>query len=427
MKTTRYREFLSTVPSRGVRLCALHSDRYKTIRARVYLLDPIRKGIATGNSLLSHVLRAGTVEHPSRRELARACEELYGAMLSVNVSRFADVQALVGTIEFPADRFLPKGSKELEGALGLLAEILTRPALDKFGSALRAEAVEQEKYQLETELKSLQDDKASWAAIQATQRTYAGTPGAVYEYGDVKDLAKWDAQKLHKRHQLLVSNAPVIAFVTGPVEEERALRTLASALTLPGGRRDTPPGPKKLGHAPKVQRSRMKSGAEQAHLVFAWTGGGVYCRDDYAPTLFADAIFGGLSTSRLFKVVREEHGLAYAVGTAFHRARGVIVAQAAVDPGKAAKAVNLIRSEFARLAKGGFSDDEFAAARETLIESRRAALDNMGARAGDAVFQSILGFKRKPEAQIKDIRKVNPAQVKAILKRLRPRSEFRLG
>src|SRR5690606_4543625 len=202
MKTTRYREFLSAVPARGVRLCALHSDRYKTVRARVYLLEPIRPRIATANSLLARVLRTGSALHPPRRELARACEELYGAMLAVSVTRFADVQAVVASIEFPAERFLPKGSKELEGALALLNEVLTQPSLNEAGSELRAESVEQEKYQLETELKSLQDDKSSWAAMLATQRTYAGTPGAVYEYGDVKDLPEWNAQKLHSRHQL---------------------------------------------------------------------------------------------------------------------------------------------------------------------------------------------------------------------------------
>jgi hypothetical protein len=51
----------------------------------------------------------------------------------------------------------------------------------------------------------------------------------------------------------------------------------------------------------------------------------------------------------------------------------------------------------------------------------------MGARAGDLIFQSVLGSRRKPEARITDIKRVKPAQVRAILKRLRPHTEFRLG
>jgi predicted Zn-dependent peptidase len=270
--------------------------------------------------------------------------------------------------------------------------------------------------------------------LQASQRTYAGTPGAIYEHGKVEDLGEINEQNLLDRHRLLVSNARVIAFVTGPVGEEHALKTLASVLSLPrAGARTSMPASKPLPHATRVKRDKISPGTdaaantEQAHLVFAWTGAGVYGRDDYAPTLFADAILGGISTSRLFKIVREKHGLAYAVHTQFHRARGVIMAQAAVDPGKADQATKLIRSEFTRLAKSGFTDDEFNAARESLIESRKSALDSTGARSSDLVFQSVLGFRRKPEAQITEIKRVKPAQVRAILKRLRPHTEFRLG
>ncbi|MBK8206648.1 MAG: insulinase family protein [Planctomycetes bacterium] len=427
MKTTRYREFLSVVPSPGVRLCALESGRYKTIRARVFFLDSMVPGTATANSLLAHVLRTGCISHPSRRELARACEELYGAALSVGVTRFADVQSLVGTIEFPADRFLPKGSKELEQALALLCEVLTQPALDGATSVLRAENVEQEKFQLEQELNALQDDKPSWSALLAAQRTYAGTPGAIYEHGRVEDLPGLDATALTQRHRLLLGNAQVMAFVTGPVREERALKALAKVLKLPAGKRPALKASKVLTHRKTVARDRVKAQTEQTHLHFAWTGAGVYGRADFAPSLFADALFGGMSTSRLFKIVREKHGLAYAVHSNFQRARGVIGASAAVDPAKAEKALKLIRSELARLAKGGFSDEEFATARESLIESRKSAMDSMGARASDAVLQHTMGFKQKPEAQIAEIKKVKPAQVRAILKRLRPHTEFRLG
>ncbi len=427
MKTSRYREYLSVVPSPGVRLCAFESGRYKTVRARVFFLDSMVAGTATANSLLAHVLRTGSVNRPSRRELARACEELYGASLSVGVTRFADVQALVGSIEFPADRFLPKGSKELEQALALLCEVLTQPALEPATSVFRAEKVEQEKFQLEQELNALQDDKPSWSALLAGQRTYAGTAGAIYEHGKVEDLPGIDAANLTERHRLLLGNAQVMAFVTGPVGEERALKALAKVLKLPAGKRPPLKASKVLSHRKAVARDRMNAQTEQTHLHFAWTGIGVYGRADFAPSLFVDAIFGGMSTSRLFKIVREKHGMAYAVHSNLQRARGVMGASAAVDPGKADKAAGLIRSELARLVKGGFSGDEFATARESLIESRKSAMDSMGARSSDAVLQYTLGFKQKPEAQIAEILKVKPAQVKAILKRLRPHTEFRLG
>ncbi|MCB9895263.1 MAG: insulinase family protein [Planctomycetes bacterium] len=427
MKLTRYREFDSFSPQPGVRLLAHASDRFKTIRLRVYLCEPIKPHVATENALLSRVLRNASEAHPSRRDIARACEELYGATLGVGVSRNADAQAVVATVDFPADRYLPKGSKELQSATELLVEILTRPALSPDRSALRADIVEQEKYQLENELNALQDDKPAWAALLAGQRTYAGTPGAVSENGRVEDLADITPESLLTRQRSLIGNAQVYAFVTGPVEPLHALKTLDAHMQLPRGKRPALPKALKLKNRSSVQRDRVRAETEQTHLVFTWSGGDVYGSPGYAPMLYADALFGGYGMSRLFKVVREEHGLAYAVYSQYHRARGSIVAQAAVDPGRAEKAIKLIRSEFKRLQSKGFTDAEFEAVRESLIESRRSAWDSQGARVSDLVFQSVLGFRQTLEQQLKDIRKVKPAQVRATLKKLKPHSEFRLG
>lgn len=428
MKLTRYREFQSFSSQPGVRLLAAENERFKTVRVRLYLLTPIQQRVATEHSLLSRVLRAGSIKHPTRRELANACEDLYGANLGIGVSRMADVQALTASIDFPADRFLPKGSKELEGAINLLVETLTRPALAAGdGSALRAEIVDHEKYQLENELRSLQDDKPSWAALLASKRTYAGTPGAVYEHGEIGDLAAITPKALYARHQSLIGNARVLAFVTGPVRPQHALKVLSGQLELPRTRRAALHAALKLKNRRAVQRSRLKAETEQTHLLFTWSGGDVYGGKGYAAMLYADALLGGYGMSRLFKVVREEHGLAYAVSSQFHRARGSIVAQAAVDPARAEKAVRLIRSEFKRLAQKGFTDAEFDAVRESLIEARKSAFESQGALESDAAFQEVLGFRQSPDQQMREIRKTSPSQVRAMLKKLKPHSEFRLG
>lgn len=427
MKLTRYREFTSISPQPGVRLCALESDRYKTARARVFLLSPLLASTATITSLLASCMRAGSENHSTRRDLARATEELYGASLGVSVSRVGDLQALTASIEFPADRFLPKGSHEMQRSLALMGEVLLRPALNPGRSALRADVVDQERFTLGHELNALQDDKPSWAAIQATRMIYAGTPGAVYEHGAAEELPAVTPEQLLQRHRYLVANARVYGFITGPVGMQDALIALHRALPLPSTRRAKLASHAVLKSRQSVQRRRMTATTEQTHLVFAWSGGPLYGTPAFAASLFADTLFGGYSMSRLFKVVREEHGLAYSVHSSYQRARGVLMAQAAVDNAKADQAVKLIRSEFKRLVHKGFSQAEFDAVRESLVEGRKSAMDSMSARVSDLLVQSTMGFKQSFEQQIKEIRKVTPGQVQAVLKRLKPHSEFRLG
>jgi predicted Zn-dependent peptidase len=273
----------------------------------------------------------------------------------------------------------------------------------------------------------MRDDKPTWAALRATARTYNGTPGAIYEHGRVEELRGITAKGMLTRQRSLLGNAQVLVFVTGPVKPLHAFETIAKVLVLPQGERMKLGSAKKLKNREKPERFHEHTKSEQTHLLFTWSGGGVYGTPGFAPMLFADSMFGGYGMNRLFKVVREEHGLAYSVHSSYHRARGAIVAQAAVDNARADEAVKLIRSEFKRLQEDGFSDDEFAAVRESLIEGRRSSLDSQGARVADAVFQYIVGFQQSFEEQITELRNVTPKQVRAALKKLKPHSEYRLG
>lgn len=425
MAAKRYREFESTLLQPGVRLCALESRKYKTARAHIFLLEPLSAENATPNALLSYMLRAGSRKHPTRRDLARAGEELFGASTSVGITRFGDCHAISGRAEFPADRFLPKGANELQRVLALLAEMLFDPAAGS-SQALREETLAQEKYQLEQDLRGIADEKPQFAMLEAQKRIYAGSPGAIYEGGRIEDLPAVTAKSLFARHQALLRNAQVMAFVVGPVEPEAALGAMAKALKLPKSRRPDFEMPAKI--KPRaLKQDALPQKVEQAHIVFAWSGAPLYGERSWAAASIGDAIFGGLSVSRLFKIVREEHGLAYAVSTHLAAARGASIGHAAVDPAKIDAAAKLIHSEFARLQKKGFTDAEFEAARASLIEARRAQLDSLGARVTDTVFQSVLGFTREPELEIAAIEKVKPEEVMAAFKKLKPHTEFRLA
>ncbi|MNC99170.1 hypothetical protein D3C83_173590 [compost metagenome] len=77
--------------------------------------------------------------------------------------------------------------------------------------------------------------------------------------------------------------------------------------------------------------------------------------------------------------------------------------------------------------KGGFTKEEFDACRDSLIEARRSAWDSPRARIGDCVSQAVMGFKQTTESQLREIRAVKPAHVRAVLKKFRPHTEFRYG
>ena len=89
-----------------------------------------------------------------------------------------------------------------------------------------------------------------------------------------------------------------------------------------------------------------------------------------------DAIFGGLSSSRLFQSVREERGLAYAVYSFAGQFTdtGQIGLYVGTRPDNLAEAMDVVRAELERLREQPATEEELARAPRT---SRRASCSRM--------------------------------------------------
>jgi predicted Zn-dependent peptidase len=104
---------------------------------------------------------------------------------------------------------------------------------------------------------------------------------------------------------------------------------------------------------------------EQYHICF---GGSGIRRDDERRFALAvlDAIFGGSTSSRLFREVREKRGLAYAVGsyTEQYTECGMVGLYVGTREDNVAETCEIIGGELERLQVNGVSDEELDRARE---------------------------------------------------------------
>jgi zinc protease len=91
---------------------------------------------------------------------------------------------------------------------------------------------------------------------------------------------------------------------------------------------------------------------------------------DFIPAYVADQILGGGTfSSRLYKAVREDRGLAYSVGTGLlpYDHAGAFVAATSVDAANAQAALTIMQDEIDRFAKDGPSQAELDAAKDYLV------------------------------------------------------------
>ena len=133
----------------------------------------------------------------------------------------------------------------------------------------------------------------------------------------------------------------------------------------------------------------------QAHVVLGTPLGPLEPRERAALGVLSHLLGGGVS-SRLFRQVREERGLAYGVGTelSLYAGAGSIAAYAASAPGAMGEVIELLAAAFDESGAGVVSDEEVErsseALRTDLLLSADEPLTRLGRLGADALIHGTV-------------------------------------
>jgi len=181
-----------------------------------------------------------------------------------------------------------------------------------------------------------------------------------------------------------VPSAVVVA-AAGSVDHDEIVALAERTL---GGLRagETAPDP---DPAPPLPQARVRFQGKETEQVHVCLGGPGLARGDerrYALRVL-DAVFGGLSSSRLFQSVREERGLAYAVYSfaGNFTDTGQVGLYVGTRPDNLEQAMEVVGVELARLREQPATEDELARARENVkarvvlsLESSPSRMNRLG-------------------------------------------------
>jgi len=411
-----------TLP-RGIRLHVLPTDRFATTICRVALHRDLGPE-ATATSLLGSVLESATARHPSREALAHRLADLYGAGLSVGVEKMGDRQILSATLDWPTAGLPGRGATLAEG-LAFLREVLTAPRVE--GEALAADIVATEARNLARSLAALRDDKGRYALRRCLEAACRGEPYALDVEGRLEDLAAATPTALSALHRRLLATAPVEIFLAGDVDPARAKALVAKHLVWTGRTRSVaavPPAASVRRAPARAARLVERDAVTQGKLAMAWRAP-LRPDDPRLPAaLVLAGVLGGTAVSRLFKVVREEHGLCYDAQAGWVKSKGLLLVQSGVEPKHEPKARKLVHALLAEVAGGTLDAQAFEAVREAARARLAALRDERGGVLGLLQEASAFGTDPRPERQLRALLAVTPADVKRVGRLLAPAASF---
>jgi len=264
--------------------------------------------------------------------------------------------------------------EQLKPGLALLADLFHH-------SRFPAGEIEKEKQVVLEEMRMVQDDPEEWVQDLHTQQIFGAHPlgrPILGEAATIRNLTRRGilgyVQRYYHPHETVVAAA-------GNFDPKQ----LPSLLDAHFGRFERPAASKRNRWPAEIQGGLRvhEKPLEQAHLCLGLKGIPVEHKDRYAAALL-NAVLGGNVSSRLFQEIREKRGLAYSIYSCLsaYSDGGMWSVYAGTRPSEAARVVELITRELARLCTKGIQKDELARAKNQMKGSVVLGLENTSSRMG---------------------------------------------
>lgn len=306
--------------------------------------DPAGKaGLAT---LLSGTLDEGAGALDSRAFQARLED------LSINLSFDAGSDAFYGNL-----RTLQQNAEE---AFELFRLAINEPRFD-------SEPVARIRGQITANLRQDESNPGELASRLWAETLFGEHPYGRNVEGTPETMAALTIDDLKDMHGRMLARDNLHVVIVGAISADAAKAALDKVFgALPEAAR-LQPVPDVV---PQVgERQHMALGVPQTAIRIGGVG---LKRDhpDFIAAYVADQILGGGTfSSRLYKAIREDRGLAYSVGTGLlpYDHAGALIAATSVDANKAEAALDIMLDEIARFGESGPTEEELASAKDYLV------------------------------------------------------------
>ncbi|MGN1047517.1 MAG: EF-P 5-aminopentanol modification-associated protein YfmF [Eubacteriales bacterium] len=352
----------------GGTLLTLNTDKFKTELVTVTFPMPFEPVSARLCSLMLSVLKQGCRRFPDIGSLSRRLDDLYDANIATMFDRSGDNVCAGFVCECLGKSYVPDGTDIMFGTLETLSDMIFDPLLSE-GGFFPHETVENEKKILCDNIRASDSDPRIHSYQLCRGIMCGGEPYGLRLLGSKAEVEKITREDVTAYLGEFVSSyAPNIIYIGERTREEAEKLVFPLAARL--GKSAAALNKTILKRAPSHMRfAEEKMPVSQGKLTVGFRSDLGLCDPDlYAAIVFND-IFGGSSSSKLFRNVREKQSLCYSCSSTFDFTKGVLYVRSGISSENKERVQREILKQFEEIKRGNISDYEFECSKKAIENS----------------------------------------------------------
>ena len=358
-------------------LHVIKTDKFKTITIQVNFKREVIKEEITARNMINSILCESNAIYKSRREFEIATEELYNLYYKSMNYMSGKYNIMTLDVTFLNEKYTEKGM--LDKSIDFLYNVIFRPNIIVENNKTKFDL---ESYNvcyniLKDRIETIKENPIYYARVRMLEEL----EDSVISYrndGYIEDLENLDNEKLYEYYKSVLKDDIVDIFVIGDVNANQVEKIINEKFKDINTIKESSDShfivPKKHRRFIKVVKEKQK--INQSKLVL---GLKIDNMTDFELRYVLSAysfILGGSPDSKLFKNVREKHGLCYSISSSSQPLSSLLTITAGINKRDFRRTLRLIKKEIRNMRRGKFSNEDVIKAKITYINSLKELEDS---------------------------------------------------
>lgn len=356
----------------GVYFSSITDKRYKKNLISVAFSTQLSEDTATENVIVPVLLTKCNSKLPTYKAFNNKMSRLYASGIGGTAGRQYDLQTISFGAYYLDDIYALSGEKMTGIMTDILIDCLTSPVTEN--GVFSEKFVELEKKTVIDNIETAINDKRSYAIERAMKTICKGEPASVCSYGTVEKAKLITPDSAYKAYCRMLETMPCEIICTGCSDFDGVAEKFAAAFEK-AGRHDIENTTIALSPV-KTQTGEVteRLTVNQSKLVLGFKSHS----DDDAALVLLQKIFGGTTSSKLFRNVREKMSLCYYCSAARNDLKGIMLVNSGVENENIEKTKEAVIDQLEEIKNGNFTNEDINFAEMAIKNDFKSVADSAG-------------------------------------------------
>lgn len=356
----------------GVYFSSITDKRYKKNLISVAFSTQLSEDTATENVIVPVLLTKCNSKLPTYKAFNNKMSRLYASGIGGTAGRQYDLQTISFGDYYLDDIYALSGEKMTGIMTDILIDCLTSPVTEN--GVFSEKFVELEKKTVIDNIETAINDKRSYAIERAMKTICKGEPASVCSYGTVEKAKLITPDSAYKAYRRMLETMPCEIICTGCSDFDGVAEKFAAAFEK-AGRHDIENTTIALSPV-KTQTEEVteRLTVNQSKLVLGFKSHS----DDDAALVLLQKIFGGTTSSKLFRNVREKMSLCYYCSAARNDLKGIMLVNSGVENENIEKTKEAVIDQLEEIKNGNFTNEDINFAEMAIKNDFKSVADSAG-------------------------------------------------